>query len=431
MSFFSRLYTKTLQQLGDRWQPGDKTHNATAHTHNASAHTHNATAHTHNASAHTHNATAHTHNATANTRSRRTAKNGTVFAIGDVHSDLKALREILENVICVSKRDETGAWQWNAPPNTTVLLLGDIVDGFRNYANRGCTSEFTVRFIDAKPYMARKNEIPFEEVEIFEMLNELEHLARANNSQVLWLFGNHELFAGNMMQNDYDDVLRWTEAHSSPYQLKVFGGVDARIEAFRPNGVVYNAMAPHRLATELTVGGAPSSQWQMAKIIIQLGSTVFVHGGLRIEHIELAEKHNQHLYAFANQTFNEVWLGSVNIKEAKFVDLFNLLKGENGDTGLLTSRELAENYVSANKVDQLFQRLNDHHTKYQTDYAPVKHIVVGHTPQVDGVNGILNDRVFRIDCAISLAIITPTHFKECLKITTKDNDEQFKIVNLC
>jgi hypothetical protein len=211
-----------------------------------------------------------------------------VVAIGDLHGDLQALERCL---VLGSLVDSKGNW---TAKDSALVVLGDTVDRWRQGFS---TADRTI----VGP-AGSVGEVANEELTLIGRLNSLAVQARAHGSRVFRLVGNHELIqqlGGNYVRN-----------YSSPFAR---GGdttetMRARQESFR-SGAFHEAIGEC----------AP-------KAVVQIGSTVFCHGGLNDGQIKYAENEETHetgeegvrlvpnsknapqnVLEFANAVFTDFW----------------------------------------------------------------------------------------------------------------------------
>jgi hypothetical protein len=212
-----------------------------------------------------------------------------LICIGDLHGDIKAAKHMLQTVTGVAKFSLGDGWTWCGPENTTVVLLGDVVDGFRDYWEYRQKTRSPTQVING--IIARQNEEPHEEEQLLIMLNDIARSAQDTpGCKLIRLFGNHEAVDRNVQCNTREVQEMWMRAHASPYALQNAGGVAGRIAAFLPHGELYNLLGDCN-----------------PKVIVQVGSWVMVHGGLTKRHIKMAKRKGKHVYDYANDLFARAW----------------------------------------------------------------------------------------------------------------------------
>ena len=167
----------------------------------------------------------------------KTATDGRLIAIGDLHGDLNATLEILRAAGAI---DEAGDW---CGADMTVVQTGDQLD-------RGD-----------------------DEQAILDLLAKLEVQAREAGGRMIVLNGNHEI-----MNAELD--LRY-----------VTGGGFADFDGTAPvpaGDAELDSLAPDRRARAAAFrpGGPYALRMSGRPIILQIGGTVFVHGGVLPEHVD-------------------------------------------------------------------------------------------------------------------------------------------------
>ena len=107
----------------------------------------------------------------------------TVYAIGDIHGDYNALKQILLHIKCIII--DNGIIKWNPLAiNTCIIQVGDILDGYRPGIKI------------SEKYISR-------DIDIINLLLSLNDEAQQYNSKIILLYGNHEI---NGLFNIIDDI---------------------------------------------------------------------------------------------------------------------------------------------------------------------------------------------------------------------------------
>lgn len=248
-----------------------------------------------------------------------------VVAIGDLHGDFSATKKAFRLAGAI---DENGEWSGG---KLVVVQTGDQLD-------RGP-----------------------EEREIIEFLERLQKEAEQEGGRLVVLNGNHETM--NVMGD-----FRYVEAAAmnsfdsyepaSPLSIQVEGVSKSRAAAFLPGGGAAAVLARRRL-------------------VVMVGDTVFVHGGVTTQHVSYGIDK-------LNQESKEWMLGKTTLPPRLVVD-------ENGPlwTRIYGDAELSK--AACKVLDQTLQRLG------------AKRMAVGHTVQQGGMSGACGNRVFRIDVGLSAA----------------------------
>lgn len=202
------------------------------------------------------------------------------------------------------------------------------------------------------------------ELRIFNYLDNLHEQAQLRNGAVYSLLGNHEIM--NVMGD-----MRFT----TPLSQKDFGNnLDDRIDAFKPGGYMAKRMACTR------------------NIILKIGSFLFVHGGYLPEHSQLSLEE-------INKIMREYLLGNVYLSQQKYFDDLFLKK-----SSLLWTRRLSGKRPQCGQLNKVFQKLN------------LNGLVVGHTPQEDGITSSCQEKLWKIDTGMSGAFCNPNPSYQVLEI---------------
>jgi hypothetical protein len=297
-----------------------------------------------------------------------------VYVVGDIHGDYEAalvcLRDVCNVMKCsVDPNTKDVKYTWIAKPSTVVIILGDVVDRARQgeYSTPG--------------------EVPFEEVRILDMINQLAEQASNKESMVIRLLGNHEImnmgllrrFQRHALLNIKQFATKKSLEHEfvpeslidtpkggyEPYEIK-------RFESFTKNGGTYFSL----------IGACDP------KVMVQIGPFLFMHAGVSMKAIGLFEQGKRkgiipkgaNLADFANETIrrsinNEKVYDETNEDMAKFY--YEMFCGEGS---LLWDREYGQEnsvYNSQQTMDTMeMYNTIDGHSK-----EDVKKFVVAHCPQ--------------------------------------------------
>jgi hypothetical protein len=278
-----------------------------------------------------------------------------VVVVGDVHGDLAALER------CLQLGGLVGAYGHWAAADTTLVVLGDVVDRWRGPGTTVDTSLAIPGSI---------GEVKDEELLVVRRLNSLAEDARAHGSCVIRLVGNHEL----MQAEDYRAALMY----SSPFSR---GGLDhesaqRRVDSFR-SGPFYVAIGDCQ-----------------PKAVVQIGSTVFCHGGINVDHINYANSKQKNLLEFANAVLTDLWEHPVQPGEYTVKDRKSLLIGtgpERGGrdpfSGILWDDSLSHAMMRADVCSrvssEVLAKLNENLRAYpaREGYQRVERIAVSHHVQ--------------------------------------------------
>ena len=178
---------------------------------------------------------------------------------------------------------------------------------------------------------------------VLDLMERLKREAKAAGGAVIALSGNHELM--NVTQD-----FRYVAEGS----VSAFESAGGRIAAFRPGGT-YARMLAER------------------PVVVQVGDTVFVHGGVLQKHVNYGlQRINDEVRAFM--------LG-------ERPELTPVVAAE--DSPLWTRVYSGVPEPACEELAQVLSALN------------AKRMVVGHTPQPTGVNAACDGRVWRIDVGLA------------------------------
>ena len=193
------------------------------------------------------------------------------------------------------------------------------------------------------------------EFKILKLLIKLQKEAYKVGGALHCLMGNHELL----------NILGFFK-YVSPLGIKHFKkGLKERKEYFKPGGTIAKLLA---------------KTWNS---IIKIGKFVFVHGGIS-KFISIKYKNN---FKVINQLMRLFLLGNTKLyNKNEFKELFL------DDTSLLWNREYSMGKLSKKKCKEIITILKN---------LKIKYIVVGHTPQSQGIN--IECNIWRTDTGMSEA----------------------------
>lgn len=295
-----------------------------------------------------------------------------VVAFGDVHGDIEALKACLR-ISGVTNEDGS----WIAPRGTAVIILGDVVDRYRENFDRRIQADLLANSVDPVTGLTKSlGEIPGEEMLVLRTINDLSMQARRNGSVVMRLVGNHEVAQSQNITVLKNPPSRVQEIGDYAYQKlyasqTALGGSDPakfqeRYESF------HNPMGEfHRAVGECS-----------PKAIIQVGSHIFLHGGLTAEHVnaatDLARSGNRKNFIdLANDMFSDYWN---NAGAGYTADQFLYIV-----EGMLYNKQLADDNVTeaacSLRSQQAIAALNANLQEFSPGWPEVKRIVVSHCPQ--------------------------------------------------
>lgn len=247
-----------------------------------------------------------------------------IIALGDLHGDLEAARRALRLASIIDAQDH-----WIGE-KTHVVQTGDLLD-------RGD-----------------------QELELFQFFEKLSSEAEAAGGQVHILNGNHEIMNA---QGDFRYVTR--RGFELFAQLPPTSTNKSRIQQFPP-------LAQGRAAAFLP-RGPYALKLAQRPVILQLGSILFVHGGLHPHHAHYGLEQ-------INRTYQD-WLAG------KQPHLPDFLQNESSPIWTRAYSNLQQPPDCA----LLHQTLEQFNARY---------LVVGHTVQ-PRINGACNGHLWRIDVGLS------------------------------
>ncbi|KAK2076604.1 hypothetical protein QBZ16_005364 [Prototheca wickerhamii] len=276
-----------------------------------------------------------------------------IVAIGDLHGDLGKAKRAFRVAGVVDAR---GDWCGGA---AAAVQVGDVLD-------RGV-----------------------EELQILFWLERLARQAAAAGGAVHVLNGNHETMnaAGDFryaLPGGYDEFARFARTHALELALKgrcgLFRGT-AEEGAWRARAKEFWGLdGPAARAAALRPGSGPVTRRFLARhpLALQLGSTVFVHGGVLPAHAEMG------LGALNRGAFD--WLRGA--ADAAAPPRFLL-----GRKAVVWARDYSAEDPAACDCTALGAALRA--------LPGARRMVVGHTIQEQGVNSACEGRVFRVDVGLS------------------------------
>lgn len=270
---------------------------------------------------------------------------GRIVAIGDLHGDLDKAVESLKLAGVLEIDEPTGQVAW-VGRDTVVVQLGDVMD-------RGDC-----------------------EIGIINILRFLDSEARKEGGAVYMLNGNHETL--NVL-GDFRYVTAGAFAESA-----VYGGMTEK--DFKD----WKKVA--RMRYQLyTPGGQLAMELAKNPTVLVVNDTVFAHGGLLPTHVEYGiERLNREVAA---------WMRGEKQADGSLAQLPPLAAA--GSDSVMWNRSLGkerfptpyERYHACRSLQQALAKSGG------------KRLVVGHTPQLTGVNCECDDSVWRVDVGMSYGVL--------------------------
>lgn len=336
-----------------------------------------------------------------------------LVAIGDIHGDLvcaiKALK--LAGVISLSIPNDTlnvNNIKWTGG-TTYVVQLGDQIDRCRpsNWVNDICMDD------DDELYQDEGSDL-----KIICLFNSLAKQASKQGGALFSILGNHELM--NVV-GDFRYV--------SPREFREFGnyfkakktfkkgsypfGYKERKEVFQPGGVLAKKLAETRHS------------------ILQVGSWVFVHGGIVPD---MAKKYS---LDEVNKYVRDWLFGNEDNETKKAID--ELYHNDDDSFSPFWSRVFSDNDDWDGKNSEKLFKLtmdNINETNHRNEGSLAKGMVMGHSPQYmydKGINSDCNNKLWRVDVGMSRAFGPLDEESDEVKnrkvqILLIENDKKCKII---
>ena len=250
-----------------------------------------------------------------------------IVAIGDIHGDVQAARAALKLGGAI---DDAGAWVGG---KLVVVQTGDQLD-------RG----------DDEP-------------EILALFERLRSQAKAAGGALIALNGNHEIMN---VQGDFRYV--------TPDGFHDF----LAAEAPAPLATLLAQVPADRRgrAAAFLPGGAVAKRLALQPVVIQVGDSVFVHGGV-------LEAHVRYGLGRVNREVHDWMLGAPTEPAPASVT---------NERALIWVRDYSDGEPSSAACEELGRVLSA---------LSAKRLVVGHTIQKEGINSACAGRVWRIDVGLS------------------------------
>ena len=339
-----------------------------------------------------------------------------LVAIGDIHGDLSvAIKSLkLAGVINLSVPNNSvnvNDIEWKGG-NTFIVQIGDQIDRVRpsNWNNDSiCDSN------DSELYQDEGSDL-----KIFSLFENLHKQAQKYGGAVLSLLGNHELMnvVGDFRYVSPNEFREFGNFFNAKKTLKRYGtypfGYKERKEVFKPGGILAKKLALTRYS------------------ILQVGSWIFVHGGVSPE---LAKKFT---LDEINSNIRSWLLGN---KDSDIKRAVNELFHNDDDTRspfwcrIYSDPEDWDNSDGRQSFYKALNFLNIKNKRTETD--KIKGMIMGHTPQYmynKGINSECNGKLWRIDIGASRAfgLLNPENGDDIsnrkVQVLLIQNDEQCRII---
>lgn len=313
-----------------------------------------------------------------------------IVAVGDLHGDLAQAKRALEMAGVLSS-DGQDSWAGGEAVHPSTYLQFNV------------EFIFHLVLIQLGDILDRGED----EIAILSLLRSLSIQAKTKGGAVFQVNGNHETMniegdfryvdSGafdecidfleylNDCDDDWDEAFarwvsvseRWkenrkaSENHWSPWNLmKRQKGVIARLSLFRPGGLLACELAHHA-------------------VVLKVDDWVFCHGGLLPHHVAYGiEKMNREVSHWM-RGFNE----NSNSPEIPFI----ATRGYNSVVwNRLYSRDPADTDYRSRQISSILEET--------LEAVGAKAMVVGHTPQSEGVNCKYNHSIWRVDVGMSSGV---------------------------
>lgn len=332
-----------------------------------------------------------------------------LVAIGDIHGDLsvaiKALK--LAGVIDLSLPDDIrdiSKISWTGG-GTYVVQLGDQIDRVRpnKLYNNLCIEED-----------ADLCEDEGSDLKIIYLFEKLHKEAKEQGGALFSVFGNHELMNvdGDFRYVSPKEFHEFGHFFKGNYEQnsKVPFGYKERLEVFKPGGKLSKRLALTRYS------------------ILQIGSWLFVHGGISPV---CAEKYS---IKEINACIKNWLLGHSDIQ----TQLNDIFYNDNDDDSPFWSRIYSDmdewdEHHGTQQFNKTINMLNIKNLKNENNI--IKGMIMGHSPQFmynRGINSSNNDKIWRVDIGASKAFgfvdCSPESKNRRVQVLVIHNDTDFSIV---
>lgn len=335
-----------------------------------------------------------------------------LVAIGDIHGDLPAALKSLKlaGVIDMSIPNNTtdlNKIRWTGG-STVVVQLGDQIDRVRpsNLVNDLCPEN--------DEHITQDEGSDLKIIMLFEKLH-----SEANKvgGALFSILGNHELMN---IEGDFRYV--------SPKEFKEFGlffrespgiskannipfGYKTRKEVFQPGGTLSKKLAKTRYS------------------ILQIGSWVFVHGGIT------AQLASEYSIDDVNKYIKDWLMGHDDVHTLNHIQ--NIYHRDDDDNSPFWSRTFSGSQWNTNHDQHFYKTLQILNQKNNRNANnKIAGMIVGHSPQFmhnKPLNSVCNNRLWRVDVGMSRAFglankKTKENMNRKVQVLVINNDKDFQIL---
>jgi hypothetical protein len=338
-----------------------------------------------------------------------------LIVIGDLHGDLRATIQCLKLANVISQSipydfQDITKIQWTGN-NTFVVQLGDQIDRVR-----------PAQTIDdlCSPQDPELVEDEGSDLKIMCLMDKLNEEAKKQGGRCISILGNHELMNVDgdfryVSPREFREFGNYFKASRSQKNKSLPYGYFERRNAFSPGGVLARRMAQTRYS------------------IVQVGSWVFVHGGI---HPILASSFSIH---DINKNIKR-WLEGESLEKnqelKKNIDF--IYHNEDDSVSPFWSRIYSDLEEYNAQAEQTFKQTIDilNRKNNRNSESQIKGMIMGHSPQFmynKGINSACNGRCWRVDVGMSRAFGVhnphdPTTTHRSVQILEIKNDNECNII---
>ena len=253
------------------------------------------------------------------------------------------------------------------------------------------------------------------DLKIINFLDILNIKARKQGGAVISVLGNHELMNvdGDFRYVSIDEFSEFGEIFSNSskdnYSSNKYPyGYKERKNAFKPGGVLARRLALTRYS------------------VVQVGSWIFVHGGITPKLAESYSINEINMYV-------SEWLK--NNRSSKVLDAIDdLYRNDNDDFSPFWSRLFSDHdYWNESKNLYLFNKTMELLNNNNNNNNKIVGMVIGHSPQYmwnKGINSSFENRLWRVDVGMARAFGEKHESRKYRRVQVLEilNDNNFRII---